>query len=772
MRSPKTRLYLLAFFVITAALFATIVRVADSSFEDRDITASTTPEKTSDDTAAAARRQDIPASPAHDQSSRRYHLPIRVVRGPAVEVAADMAFAVAFRAKTGNDLVTMPVAEGKVAAFDLLEEKYFVELPNLADHDVWPNRIQVTRNPPTDPITLTIVRRGAVLIDVVDADGNPVPSIIVSLKCRDIAHLERNTITDKDGIIRRDVPAAAYDIDLQSNDFTLVRDGESPEATSLVVLPGSTPTPKHLVVKKKVWPTIKCRANVLVDDVPVDPKRLRDLRVIARNRTLHPRMIADGLFVTEEEVRDGRPTAPGKATLIVRGNGLADAMVEIDDPGEESVELVFECRMKSYRGKLQGTFVDQTGKVLPGERLDLMVLEGPQSTTYAFRSVVTDDNGRFSVPGVEMPCEFFVANQPDSGRILPRETKSMRVFADDVVRVVKEARHRVLLDLSDKSLAQKIARDAKYGFHLSVVPIADVGEIIADRHSDGLGGLTDDAMRSLRETGTVDLGDLPFGRYRATLFAGTSGTFTTVFEVAQGNNTIPVELATATQRSEISVQIDSAASGGILVDGSIPFSTAWGILGNSRISAKNPGEDRAWATIDPSGRASITIHNPADDGVTVIKKDGAIIRLKKTPTGRAESMAPAGGQVVVNVRDADGRPRHGIAVNLTSLRGGESAGTIPWPRADELRAFLTDNAGRVEITGVEPGDYILSAAYYTTDATGDSRRFEIDAKTTRVVTVRHGLQGLDLEITPRPECGVNSCSCHHDHHDDEHDHDH
>lgn len=137
---------------------------------------------------------------------------------------------------------------------------------------------------------------------------------------------------------------------------------------------------------------------------------------------------------------------------------------------------------------------------------------------------------------------------------------------------------------------------------------------------------------------------------------------------------------------------------------------------------------------------------PLSDDTITMQLDGAGVARLPTPDPRAPTRPHEDALVVGRVLDRGGAPAAGLAVNLTSLRGGEGPGVATWPHASELLERQTDADGRFEITGITAGSYLLSVRHVD-DSETLGRNLQFGPEDLRVIEVGPGSQRIEVRLS-------------------------
>lgn len=394
--------------------------------------------------------------------------------------------------------------------------------------------------------------------------------------------------------------------------------------------------------------------------------------------------------------------------------------------------------------------MDGNGRPLPGERLELRVMQSTRDTRFVHSTVTTDESGGFRVEGVEFPCSFHVADRRPGRRIVPSEVEPRVVRDGERVRVVRHDRHRVVVRVPDRDVAARVTETAGRGVVVDVLPLEPGGYPRWDLHDDGNKCLRQEAVRQLAVEGEFDVGDLPGGRYRVTIFVPELGTWSGEVEVdeSRGVNVVTVDIRPAGQIEGRLIANGRALAGAFVVDGYVPLTAIRSIFENHGCAGSWASAMRACGVAGEDGSIRLASHNAAESHVTVFVDRARVRHVEKSMLRRGTGFDAADREGIVCgvVLDPHGHPASGIAVNLSSITGGEGHGVAAWPKGVELLDLLTDSAGRFEIEGITPGIYVLSVAEVEYAGSPNERTFRFDARALQVLQVERGRQELRVEL--------------------------
>ncbi|MFG0316448.1 MAG: hypothetical protein ACF8XB_04185, partial [Planctomycetota bacterium JB042] len=675
---------------------------------------------------------------------------------------------VRFRSAEGDATFSVDLPLGRPTPLPIEGGRYWVSAAPEAvgARLVWPDRIAIpdragraARSPHDDEtLHLTLFPPGEVRLRV-RTGASPV-DVPVAFR-REGAPTVRRTVRSGargEAVVR--LPVGRYRISLGGLRYSVDGDPEHRAFEEPLDL-GPEGADVDLEVAPIRHPTLRVEAVLLVDGAPIEAGRLRRFAVVWRGLRFRPAALAgSGTFVAEEVVPGGAPPPEGTAGVFLSGVGLKEVALEVDDEAPAPDVFRFTLDVETRRDAFSIRYVGDDGRVLAREELHLVMLSGPDATVTEHRVVVTDAGGRADVEGVSFPCLFHVHDRTPGRRVDPCETSPRRVRHAEEVTVRRAERHRVALAFPDPTLAASVLRRAGSGVVLDVLPVDVPSERNRNVAADGLKGIQAEACEALARERLLDLGDLAPGRYRVTLFVPERGTW---------SEEIAVDARRAVQRHEVRLPLargplEGTPSGlrfereALVVDGRVPLTAIRSIYANASLADDLATRMPAAAWIGADGSFALRRHAATNDAITVLLDGARVLRFRKHDL-RGPTLLADDAVLVGSVVDRHGAPAAGLAVNLTSLCGGEGRGAATWPHSSELLDLRTDAAGRFEITGVTAGSYLLSVC---TLEVGESagRNFEFAPEDLRVIEVSPGRQTVEVRLTDPGFCPEDGCAGH------------
>ena len=611
---------------------------------------------------------------------------------------------------------------------------------------------------------------------VVDGSGEGLAAIPIRLTSRDEGVAKRNGRTDADGIFVVHLPIGDYRLTVPSSDYS--RDGSFPlDFVTEDVTVAKDDADLRLTVEPVRSRHLTVDANITIDGRPADGRV--HVALVRWDGTPIPLEAAgDGVYRGQAEIAAGVRRPKSAPTVEITGAGFADRHLTPATENIDGTRLSFTHDIKSFSETADVVYVDGAGRPLSNEALHLMVMHGSGCSTFAPIDIRTDARGAATIFDVERPFRFFVATQPAGFRVTPRDVVPAIVRTKDVQTIVRESRHAVRLTFNDPGFARAVVDARSHGVMLDVRCLDGTREVVRNVWSDPQKMITDTALTALREHGIVELGDLPQGRYLATLFVPSRGTWRMAFDVdeALAQTEVAVRLEDGKSLAKATVRHDGRPlRDAVVFDGYVDLTLVPTLVGNVMFNAVDivPAAERAFARTDSDGHCRLMRHNALATHVTVVTYSGEVFHVAKSDFSGDVALAhdPSDGSLVGTVVDASGHPVPNISVNLGGLRGGEGHGAPIWPRGAELRQVPTDRDGRFAIHGVTPGAYVLSAALVDTSLEDGilARRFQIAPSSIRMVKVESRPQEITLRVT---ETAMSrGCACEHDEgHGGDHDH--
>ncbi len=752
-RAPHlSRRPLLAALLLGGAVVASLVSTESPPLDGVPASGPSAPRAAGDETAPA--RLDV-AAPTREEAGG-----LRVVLRSNGDPDAPPIVPVRFRSADGGAAITAELPLDRPTSLAIEGGRYWVSAPSEAvgARLVWPDRIAIpdrveraARSSDDDEVLhLTLFPPGEVRLRVTDG-ASPV-DVPVAFR-REGATTVRRTVRSGAGgsaVVR--LPVGRYRVSLGGLRYSVDGDPGHRAFEERLDL-GPEGADLELAVAPIRHPTLRVEAVLLVDGVPLEADRLRRFAVVWRGFRFRPAAVAaSGTFVAEEVAPGGAPPPEGKAGVFLSGEGLREVALEVNDEAPEPDVFRFTLDVETRRDAFSIRYVGEGGRVLAREELQLVLLSGPDATVTEHRVVVTDAGGRADVEGVTFPCLFHVDDRTPGRRVDPCETSPRRVRHAEEVTVRRAERHRVVLGFPDPTLAEAVLRRAGSGVVLDVLPIDVPAERNRSVAADGLKGIQPEACESLAREGLLDLGDLAPGRYRVTLFVPDRGTW---------SEEVAVDVRTAVQRHEVRLPLADGPLEGtpnglrfereaLVVDGRVPLTAIRSIYANASLADDLATRMPAAAWLGADGAFALRRHAATNDAITVLVDGARVLRFRKHDL-RGPTLLSDDAVLVGRVVDRHGGPAEGLAVNLTSLCGGEGSGAATWPHSSELLDLRTDAAGRFEITGVTAGSYLLSVCTLEVGPSA-GRNFEFAPEDLRVIEVAPGRQTVEVRLTDPAFC--------------------
>lgn len=381
----------------------------------------------------------------------------------------------------------------------------------------------------------------------------------------------------------------------------------------------------------------------------------------------------DASAVTDAEGRVAVRQVPvGLVRVVLRAEGYVTRTlrdVEVPEEGADLADVELEPS-----ATLRGVTVGPDGRPVGGAEVALS--QAPEMPFF-IPSAVSDEEGRFEIPGLERGAEVYVQGRAQG--YVPKPLKKVTLPADGEVRV-EMAREKVLTGrVVEKGTGEPLAGATVTAMKRGTLVMGGMQVM----------GVTSAGSTPAGEDGRFELGGLAPGRYEIQVSAEghRDAVRTVILEEASEPAPLTIEMERGLELRGRVVDPGGAPVAGAHVR-AMPGSLGQGAMVGSVQETRSGGDGTF--VIQGLGEGRYTLEAEDDEG------------------RRGTAMAEAGGDQEVVIELSDGTTLRGRVVDEegTPVSG---ARVRVWGMGTTAPPVTTGPDGRFELTPLFPGSYVVSA---------------------------------------------------------------